>query len=111
MFFNYNKYLKADINALSGEARENLLAKMRRKVDFYDRILVYILNRRTKAAIVIGKVKISLQQPIYSPQRERDVMAKIYSHNKGPLTNESLERIYERVLDESRSTQKSESSK
>ncbi len=100
-----------EIDNLSKAEKEALLSKLRKRVDLFDRLLVYLLNKRTKTTVQIGRVKISLNQPTYNPERERDVMQKIYSHNKGPLTEESLERIYERILDESRATQKSESPK
>lgn len=103
--------MKPDIDSFSTEEKEKLLGKYRRKIDFYDRILVWVLNRRTKAAVMIGRIKISLNQPTYNPDRERDVLKRVNSHNKGPLTETSLDRIYERILDESRSTQKSESHK
>lgn len=105
----YNKVKSGKIDSLSVERREKLLKKMRNKVDIFDKFLVYLLNKRTKAAITIGRIKISLNQPTYNPERERDVMQKIFNSNKGPLKDESLERIYERILDESRATQKSES--
>ncbi|HEX2960294.1 MAG TPA: chorismate mutase [Ignavibacteriales bacterium] len=100
-----------DIHKLSDEEKLLLLRKCRKRIDFFDKILVYILNKRTDVAVLIGRVKISLGQPIYSPERERDVSEKINRSNKGPLSRESLDRIYERILDESRSTQKAESSK
>ncbi|MCX6149925.1 MAG: chorismate mutase [Ignavibacteriales bacterium] len=102
---------KQNIDSLTVVEKEVLLNKLRKKVDFIDRILVYILNRRTKIAILIGRIKLSLNLPTYAPEREKDVMAKVYKHNNGPLTEESLERIYERILDQSRATQKSESPK
>ncbi|MCU7496466.1 MAG: chorismate mutase [Ignavibacteria bacterium] len=104
-----NKY--HDIERLSDEEKLSLLKKCRKRIDFFDRILVYILNKRTETAVLIGRVKISLGQPIYSPERERDVSEKINKSNKGPLSRESIDRIYERILDESRSTQKAESSR
>ncbi|HEX2866001.1 MAG TPA: chorismate mutase [Ignavibacteriales bacterium] len=107
--FSVKKY--RDIEKLSDPEKLEILRKCRKRIDFFDRILVYILNKRTEAAVLIGHVKTSLGQPIYSPERERDVSEKINSSNKGPLSRESLDRIYERILDESRSTQKAESSK
>jgi len=100
-----------DIESLPDEKKQALLKKCRKRIDFFDRILVYILNKRTDTAVLIGRVKIALGQPIYSPERERDVSEKINRSNNGPLSRESLDRIYERILDESRSTQKAESSK
>lgn len=105
------KFEKYDIDSLPNEQKESILRKLRKRVDFMDRLLVYLLNRRTKTTVLIGRIKLSLGLPTYSPERERDVMDKVNKHNKGPLSEESLERIYERVLDQSRATQKSESPK
>jgi UPF0755 protein len=102
---------KRDLDSLSKAEKETLLKKYRKKIDFFDRILVYILNKRTKAAVMIGRIKIALNQPTYNPERERDVLIRINKHNHGPLTSESLDHIYERILDESRATQKAESHK
>lgn len=99
------------LDKLSADERNSLLKKLRKRVDLLDRILVYILNKRTKFSVNIGRIKISLNQPTYVPERERDIIRKITRYNKGPLSNESLERIYERLLDQSRATQKSESPK
>jgi chorismate mutase len=105
---NFDKY---NIDSLSKEQKENILKKLRKRVDLLDRVLVYLLNRRTKTTVLIGRIKLSLGLPTYTPERERDIMIRINKHNKGPLSEESLERIYERVLDQSRATQKSESPK
>ena len=105
------KFKDHNIDSLSTKQKEVRLNKFRKKVDFIDRILVYLLNRRTKLTVMIGRIKLSLSLPTYSPERERDVMEKAFKHNNGPLSEDSLERIYERILDESRATQKSESPK
>lgn len=99
------KYLEK----LTVAERNSFLKKLRKRVDFLDRVLVYVLNKRTKYSVNIGIIKTSLNQPTYVPERERDILKKITGYNKGPLSNESLERIYERLLDQSRATQKSES--
>ncbi len=100
-----------EVDNLTKQEKEAMLLKLRKRVDFFDRLLVFLLNKRTKTTVLIGRVKLSLNLPTYNPERERDVMRRIYVHNKGPLTEESLERIYERILDESRATQKLESPK
>jgi chorismate mutase len=102
---------KNDIDSLNVKQKEALLIKLRKKVDFVDRILVFLLNRRTKITVLIGRIKISLNMPTYSPEREKQIMEKVNKTNRGPLSEESLERIYERILDQSRATQKSESPK
>lgn len=107
----FRKVKSSNVDSLTVEEKEKLLKKMRNRVDLFDKFLVFLLNKRTKSTIIIGRIKLSLNQPTYNPEREREVMQRIYDSNKGPLKNESLERIYERILDESRATQKSESPK
>lgn len=84
---------------------ERLLSELRNEVDNLDGKLVKMLNDRTEFAIKIANVKKEMGLPIYTPERERDIMIKISNMNKGPLSDESLQRIYERLLDESRATQ------
>ena len=103
-------YLEIDkLRKMSKEQREKKLARYRKRVDLLDKIIVFLLNLRTRYSINIGRIKISLGLPTYVPERERDIMEKITKKNKGPLSKESLQRIYERILDQSRATQKRES--
>jgi chorismate mutase len=39
---------------------------------------------------------------VYSPAREREVLARVEQQNRGPLSAEGLRRLYERIIDESR---------
>lgn len=84
----------------------NRLKTLRKKIDRIDRILIFLLNRRAKCALEIGKRKAELKMDVYDPQREREIFLKLEKMNKGPLTQESLRRIYERIIDESRRAQK-----
>ncbi len=99
------------LSLLSQKGKLKFLKILRKRIDFYDRIIVLLLNKRAKNSLLIGKIKKSLNQPIYVPERERSILQKIKKANHGPLNNESLERIFERILDQSRATQKSESKK
>ena len=84
-----------------------LLADSRAKIDDLDRQLVELLNRRTHIVEDIGRAKEAAGLPIYEPNREEDVYRNVFSHNQGPLTAEALRGIYERIIDEMRSLQRS----
>ena len=43
---------------------------------------------------------------VYSPEREREVIAHVAGENRGPLSAEALRRLYERIIDESRSLER-----
>ena len=87
------------------EARAEL-EKCRVLVDDVDRRLVALLNERTRVVQEIGRVKRQTQMPIYEPKREDQVFANISASNRGPLTEEAVRRIFERIIDEMRMIQR-----
>ena len=87
------------------EARAEL-EKCRVLVDDVDRRLVALLNERTRVVQEIGRVKRQTNMPIYEPKREDQVFANISAGNRGPLTEEAVRRIFERIIDEMRMIQR-----
>jgi chorismate mutase-like protein len=85
---------------------ETQLAVCRERIDDLDRRLVALLNERTAVVERIGQVKKEAQLPVYEPRREDAVYANIASSNSGPLPNEAVQRIFERIIDEMRKIQK-----
>jgi len=82
------------------------LEKCRVLVDDVDRRLVALLNERTRVVQEIGRVKRQTNMPIYEPKREDQVFANISASNRGPLTEEAVRRIFERIIDEMRMIQR-----
>jgi chorismate mutase-like protein len=87
------------------EARAEL-EKCRVLIDDVDRRIVALLNERTRVVENIGRVKRQTQMPIYEPKREDQVFANISASNCGPLTEEAVRRIFERIIDEMRMIQR-----
>ena len=83
----------------------------REKIDEIDRKLVELLNERSRCAIEIGRLKRALNMRVYDPQREREVFRRVREENNGPLDNESLQRLFERVIDECRRIERKEAGK
>jgi chorismate mutase len=81
------------------------IADWRRKIDEVDGELVRLLNERTKAALEIGKLKKDAALAIYEPGREKAVFDHVFAANPGPLPNEQLQLIYERIIDVMRTLQ------
>jgi len=78
----------------------------RKKIDELDAKLVELLNQRSGCAAEIGKLKQKDGQPIYSPEREREILEQVQRLNRGPLGNDALKRLFERILDEARVVEK-----
>lgn len=78
----------------------------RDEIDRLDEQLVKLLNARSQCAIELGRLKRELGLPIYSPDREIDVIAHVTGINHGPLDRDAVRRLFERIIDESRSIER-----
>jgi chorismate mutase-like protein len=79
----------------------------RRRIDEIDKQLVDLLNERSRCAIEVGKIKHEQKMRIYDPEREREVIRKVCLNNRGPLDDEGIRRLFERIIDECRRIEKS----
>ena len=74
----------------------------RKRIDELDEQLVKLLNERSRCAAEVGKLKRQAGTPLYQPAREREILDRLRKMNGGPLSNDSLKRLFERILDEAR---------
>ncbi len=87
------------------EARARL-DEYRVLIDALDQRIVALLNERTQVVEEIGRVKRGSDLPIYEPKREDQVFANVAESNLGPMSEEALRRIFERIIDEMRKIQR-----
>lgn len=85
-------------DAHSGEQLDDL----RWKIDAFDEALVRLLNARAACALEIGRVKRRLGLAAYEPDREKVVLDNVQRANPGPLGDEAIRRLFEKVVDEAR---------
>ena len=78
------------------------LDSLRKRIDLLDEALVRLLSARAACALEIGRQKKLLGLEIYQPSREADVLSHVQTINPGPLNNESMKRLFERIIDEAR---------
>ena len=84
------------------------IADWRKKIDEIDLRLVELLNERAKAAQEIGRLKRNTSMPIYEPDREKTIFENVRKANRGPLPDNELRHVYERIIDVMRNLQKVE---
>ncbi len=82
------------------------LRPWRDRIDALDRVITHLLNERAVCANQIGHIKKKLGMPVYVPSREEDVLRNVVACNPGPLPDEAVRRLFERVIDETRSLER-----
>src|SRR5579875_130765 len=74
------------------------LDDLRKKIDRINLQLVDLLSERARLAQAIGHLKQRAGQPIVQPSRERQVFETVLAHNRGPLTDDQLRRIFVEII-------------
>ena len=75
---------------------------LREEIDRLDSELLRIFNERANLALKIGELKKGLALPVYDPSREKKIFQRMKEENPGPLDDQAIVRLFERVIDESR---------
>jgi chorismate mutase-like protein len=72
----------------------------RAEIDAVDDELLKLLNQRAKIALEVGEVKRHNDTSLCDPGREREVLSRLTFKNSGPLDEQSVTNIFERIIDE-----------
>ena len=81
------------------------LKKKRKKIDLIDQKLLTLLNQRLRHALEIGKIKQEVEEKVYDPRREREVLRRLKLKNKGPLKRENVEELFKTIMKVCRKSQ------
>jgi chorismate mutase len=87
--------------------QQRIVDEARAEIDRIDLELVRLLNSRARQVARIGTVKRELGTPIYQPDREEQIFARVVRANDGPLEDTAMKRVFERILDEARRLERS----
>lgn len=82
------------------------LKDRRRQIDELDAQILQLINERAKIVLEIGKLKEKTKSSYYVPHREKEIVNRLKSLNKGPFPNDALERTYKEILSACRSLEK-----
>jgi chorismate mutase-like protein len=77
----------------------------RKKIDAIDTAMLHLLNLRAELALEVGRLKEQRGVGLRVPEREQQILGRMKRLNSGPLSNQSVERIYQTILDQSIHTQ------
>jgi chorismate mutase-like protein len=76
------------------------LDELRNEIDRIDEQMVRLLNDRAGLAVEIGKIKRERNTAAHDPEREDAVLKHVGDVNRGPLSEESLRRVYGVIIGE-----------
>ncbi|MDR1615062.1 MAG: prephenate dehydratase [Campylobacteraceae bacterium] len=78
------------------------IGECRREIDKIDDKILELLNERMEFVKEIGALKHSDNQPIYRPEREREIIDRLKRQKKGLIKDEAIEAIYSEIFAVSR---------
>jgi len=81
------------------------IADYRERIDALDDDLVRLLNQRAQLAVAVGVLKKLSATAVRDPERERQVLRRTRRANLGPLNDDAINRIFQCIIDESRSVE------
>jgi chorismate mutase/prephenate dehydratase len=82
-------------------AKSNLeadLAPWRAKIDEVDQKIIELLNERARAVIEVGRIKRDNDCPVYAPDREKHVLERVRSLNRGPLPQTCVDAVWRELM-------------
>ena len=77
----------------------------RREIDEIDAELLRLLNMRARVALKVGALKQAAHLPFCDPERERLVLERLQEINPGPLDERAVDKLFRRIIRESRRVQ------
>lgn len=78
------------------------IEELRRQIDSIDDQILALLNERARLVLKMGSLKKEKGLPIYDAGRENTILARIQEKNRGPWDNQSLVKLFEKIIEESR---------
>lgn len=103
-----SELLKKISEAVSADEASNDadMSDLRVQIDSLDKVIIGLLNARATCANRIGELKREQGLPIYVPERESQVLKNVQEANPGPLQDDAIRRLFERIIDETRSLER-----
>ena len=78
------------------------LEALRRSIDDLDGRILQLVADRVKVVLAVGQFKRENNIAVYDPERERRMLERLCSQAPEPLDADTVRRIFERLIDESR---------
>ena len=80
--------------------------ELRGRIDELDAELLVLLNERAKCVMKIGAIKQKENTEVLVPQREIELLDRLISINRGPMTSKMVQHIFQEIIDTLKDLQK-----
>lgn len=77
------------------------------EIDRLDAELLRLINERAQVACRLFDLKRATGAPICDPERELQVVQRVQSFNRGPLSEDAVARVFRAIIEESRRLEES----
>ncbi|HYA27034.1 MAG TPA: prephenate dehydratase [Thermodesulfovibrionales bacterium] len=74
------------------------LKRLRNEIDKIDERILELLNRRAGIVVEVAHIKRKENASFYSPEREKEIIQRLTSINKGPFPNSAIKPLYREIL-------------
>jgi chorismate mutase/prephenate dehydratase len=78
------------------------LNDLRQALDRIDNEMMSLLAQRASLILQVADFKKQHGGPVYDPEREEAIIARLLDLNPGPLPTEAVGRIYRKIIEEMR---------
>lgn len=78
------------------------LEALRQSIDEVDRRILTLIAERLRLVLEVGDLKRARQLPVRDAERERSVIERLVSLAPAPLSEPTVRRIFECIIDEAR---------
>ena len=82
------------------------LKELRSRIDELDSELLKLLNERAKCVINIAKIKQKEKKGVLVPLREKELLDRLRTVNKGPMTDAMVTYLFQQIIDTLKDLQK-----
>ena len=80
------------------QGQKQTILGLRQQIDIIDLELLQLLNSRACIVMRIQEIKQQMRMPPYSAAREGEIIARLRNANKGPLSSDAVEDIFNHIL-------------
>ena len=91
---------------MSNNQEGQSLEKLRSRIDELDSELLKLLNERAECVIKIGKIKQKEKKDVLDPLREKELLDRLRTFNKGPMTDAMGIYLFQQIIDTLKDLQK-----